>query len=263
MIIEYHRPETISQALELLARPQPLTLPLGGGTTLARQANEMDEPVALVDLQRLPLREIRREGQLLQVGGGVTLQQLVEHPDVPAALRASLTIEAGLNLRHMATAAGTIITCDGRSPFVTALLALDPRLLWVEAGQGEETQVSLGEFLMLRGARPASSGRLLTAIQFPLNAELHFESIARTPLDRPVVCAALAAWPSGRARLALGGYGKAPILAMDGPEPGGAGMAARSAYRAAEDAWATAEYRSAAAAVLAERLVASLQRGAA
>ena len=34
MIIEYHRPETIDEALDLLARSQPATVPLGGGTVL-------------------------------------------------------------------------------------------------------------------------------------------------------------------------------------------------------------------------------------
>ena len=258
MIIAYHRPATVGQALELLSRPAPLTLPLGGGTVLVRQVHQSSDPVAVVDLQLLPVRAIQQEGQYLRIGAGVTLQQVYDCPDIPEALRASLNVEAGLNLRNMATVAGTIVACGGRSAFVTALLALDPRLVWAQAGQSEEIQESLGDFLALRSSSARPTLRLITALYIPLNVEVRFESVARSPLDLPVVCAAAASWPSGRSRLVLGGCGKAPIVALDGPEPGGMGLAARSAYRAAGDSWATAEYRASAAAVLAERLAAQL-----
>lgn len=35
MILEYHRPKTIDEALALLERDNPRTVPLGGGTTLS------------------------------------------------------------------------------------------------------------------------------------------------------------------------------------------------------------------------------------
>ena len=81
-------------------------------------------------------------------------------------------------------------------------------------------------------------------------------TIARTPADRPIVCVAAARWPSGRTRLALGGFGAAPTLAMDGPEDSGAQIAAASAYSQAGDEWASAEYRSEAAGILALRCLA-------
>jgi CO/xanthine dehydrogenase FAD-binding subunit len=85
-----------------------------------------------------------------------------------------------------------------------------------------------------------------------------YESVARTPADLPIVCAAAAGWPSGRTRLALGGFGMAPLLALDGPEPEGAEIAARSAYSDAGDEWASAEYRREIAPVLARRCIEQL-----
>jgi CO/xanthine dehydrogenase FAD-binding subunit len=103
-------------------------------------------------------------------------------------------------------------------------------------------------------------GKLITAITIPLNVKLAFESVARTPADKPIVCAALASWPSGRTRLALGGYSKAPLLAMDGTESdgldtstGSVQAAARNAFHEATDEWASAEYRMDVAATLAKR----------
>jgi hypothetical protein len=84
---------------------------------------------------------------------------------------------------------------------------------------------------------------------------LAYDFTARSPKDLPIVCAAAAQWPSGRTRLALGGYGELPLLVMDGPEPGGAREAARSAFENAGDEWSDAEYRQEAAGILAQRVV--------
>ena len=249
MILEYHRPEDLDEALKLLARETPRTIPLGGGTVISR----WNAPgTAVVDLQRLGLGELRVEGHLLRIGATVTLQQILAADGIPAevheALAASLHPEAGINIRRMATTGGTLASCDGRSPFVTALLALDPRLVW----QPGDIVQPLGDYLPLRSEAP---GRLISEVQVSLNATLRFETVARAPVDRPVVCAAVARWPSGRTRVTLGGFGSAPILAMDGPEPVGAVTAARQACHFAVDEWASAEYRMDIAGKLVQRML--------
>jgi CO/xanthine dehydrogenase FAD-binding subunit len=93
----------------------------------------------------------------------------------------------------------------------------------------------------------------------PLNVKLAFEYVSRTPADKPIVCAALAQWNSGRTRLVLGGYGKSPMLAMDGTEADGVDVAARNAFHEATDEWASAEYRMDVAATLAKRCLQGIQ----
>jgi hypothetical protein len=56
----------------------------------------------------------------------------------------------------------------------------------------------------------------------------------------------------------LGGYGKSPLLAMDGTEADGLDSAARNAYHEANDEWASADYRMDVAATLAKRCLAGL-----
>jgi CO/xanthine dehydrogenase FAD-binding subunit len=94
---------------------------------------------------------------------------------------------------------------------------------------------------------------LITSLSLPLNAKIAFEYVSRTPSDKPIVCVALAQWPSGRTRLAVGGYGKAPILAMDGTEADGVETATSNAFHEANDNWASAEYRMDVAFTLAKR----------
>jgi probable selenate reductase FAD-binding subunit len=249
MIVEYHRPETLEQALGLLARPKPLTLPLGGGTIVNQPS---PNPVAVVDLQNLGLNTIESKGKKLTLGATCTLQQLFDAPGTPPALRQAIRHQATYNLRQMATVAGTLVAADGRSPLATTLLALGAELTF----QPDDQVVGLGDFLPLRHEH--APGWLITEISFPNHVQLAYDYVARTPADLPIVCVAVAQWPSGRMRVALGGYGSAPLLAMDGPEPAGAESAAQDAYHEAGDQWASAEYRRSIAATLVGRCIAAL-----
>jgi CO/xanthine dehydrogenase FAD-binding subunit len=244
MITAYHRPKTLDEALTLLT--QANMLPLGGGTLLSKPTTD---PVEVVDLQSLGLDFIKKSGNNLEVGAAVTLQQLLENEHCPDALKAALKLEAPLNLRNAATVAGALVSCDGRSTFATVMLALDAKIeQTMFASSKTETRLSnIGEFLPLR------PGGLITSITIPLNVKLAFDYVSRTPADKPIVCAALAQWNSGRTRLALGGYGKSPLLAMDGTESDGIETAARNAFHEATDEWASAEYRMSIAATLAKR----------
>lgn len=269
MIQEYHRPTDLAEALALLARSEPLTLPLGGGTVLSQPQPQERTPLladrssalAVVDVQALGLDTIERRGSGLVLGAAVRLQTLLELPELPPALAKALRLEASYNLRCMRTLAGALVSADGRSPLAAALLALDAMIecTW----QGGKRSYTLGELLPQRKA--LLTGKLITRITIPLSAALRYEYSARTPADRPLVCAAVARWASGRTRVALGGYGAMPLLVADGTadapasdslkegEFGGLALAAREAYSLAGDEWASAEYRCQAAAELVER----------
>jgi CO/xanthine dehydrogenase FAD-binding subunit len=235
MIVEYHGPDSIEEALKLLKRKDPVTVPLGGGTILNAPS---DEQVAVVDLQNLGFDKIVKKGSTLTVGATTTLENLLNFPDLPEALGKAIRHEATYNLRQASTIAGTIVAADGRSPFTTTLIALDPQLTWLP---GEKSQ-PLGEFIPLR--KEPWPGLLISQIVMPLQAKLAYEYVARSPADLPIVAVAVARWSSGRTRIVLGGYGESPMTVMDGAEDGGALAVVENAFLHAEDEWATAEYRA-------------------
>ena len=249
MITTYHRPKTLEEALDLLTLPN--TLPLGGGTLLSRPTTDS---VEVVDLQSLKLDAINKIGNNLELGATLTLQALLESEHCPGAVKSALKLEAPLNIRNSATIAGAIVACDGRSTFAGVLLALDAKITMSSKQKAEET-INIGDFLPLRDQ---VRGKLITKISLPANVKLGFEYLSKTPSDKPLVCAALAQWNSDRTRLALGGYGKSPILAMDGTEAEGVETAARNAFHEATDEWASAEYRMDVASTLARRCLESL-----
>lgn len=264
MITAYHRPTTLDEALTLLT--QPNVIPLGGGTLLSKPTTAS---VEVVDLQSLSLDTIKKQGNQLEIGATVTLQQLLESENCPEALKSALKLEAPLNMRNAATVAGTLVSCDGRSTFAAVMLALDAKLEIKSINQFELMEMEidarppkqdvatlgLGEFLPLRTEQ--IQGKLITSIIVPLNVKLAFDYVSRTPADKPIVCAALAQWNSGRTRLVLGGYGKNPMLAMDGTEAEGIETAAQNAFHEATDEWGSAEYRMDVATTLAKRCLES------
>jgi CO/xanthine dehydrogenase FAD-binding subunit len=261
MIVEYHRPKTVEEALKLLLRTDIVTVPLGGGTAIRRT---LSDPIAVVDLQELKLNTVQRRGNILEVGATVTLQTLLDTPDLPVALYKAIRHEVAYNIRQVATVVGTLVSSDGRSPLATALLALDTQLSIISRDETQNPpldldneQISLGDFFPLR--KELLRGRLVTQVQLPLNVRLAYEYVARTPADRSIVCVALAQWPAGRTRVALGGYGKAPVVVMDGLEAEGAQAAAQNAYSHAVDDWASAEYRQEVVGVLTRRCIETLR----
>jgi CO/xanthine dehydrogenase FAD-binding subunit len=152
----------------------------------------------------------------------------------------------------VASIAGTLVAADGRSPFTTALLALDAQLVLIP----DEEVVGLGDFLPLRS--DWLQGRLIAAVRFQKNIKLGYDYVARSPADQPIVCVAVCIWPSGRTRVALGGFGEAPMVVFDGAESSGAEAAANNAYSIANDEWASSDYRQEIASILTARILSRL-----
>jgi CO/xanthine dehydrogenase FAD-binding subunit len=254
MNMEYHRARSLDEALILLKKG----VPLAGGTSLAPRLRTLS---SVVDLQDIGLDTLEVTEASVIAGACVTLQSLaeIEVPVLGALARAS-RLEAGWNLRNVATLGGTLMTADGRSPLVTTLLALATRIDLEPGGEN----VALVELLARRGTQELD--RLVTTVLIPRPRWLAYEQVARSPADRPIVCAAVAEIePEGgqsQLRVALGGYGARPILVstIEGePESENAadelGRLASGAFAEAGDVWAGAEYRSEIAGVLVRRLL--------
>jgi CO/xanthine dehydrogenase FAD-binding subunit len=113
--------------------------------------------------------------------------------------------------------------------------------------------MSYGNLLPLRGEALAS--KLITEIAITTNVKLSYHYVARTPADRALVGLALAAWPSGRTRLAVSGFGRAPALALDGQDASGLETALENVLSEASDQWASAKYRMEAGKALLKRAI--------
>lgn len=244
MIKEYFRPKSVEEVVDLLQDPQKNLTPIGGGTTVSRHQDSLS---GVVDLQQAGLDFIESAGQNMLVGAAVKLEALIDHPEVDLELKRAIKIETNQNIRNAATLGGWLISSDGRSILSTLLLAMDTILTW----EPDSKKIHLGDWLPLRSE--TFPGVLLRELSWSKKLHVAFEYVARSPKDQPVLVAAVVQWQSGRTRVALGGFGDAPIIIMDGSDDSGLDFASRDAYAEAEDKWATAHYRREVAARLTQR----------
>jgi CO/xanthine dehydrogenase FAD-binding subunit len=220
MIIEYQRPGSLEEAIKLLGRKNPTTLPLGGGTILS--VKQKLEDFAVVDIQNLGLNKIEFDENTITIGAACSLQSLIDSTQVNPELKKAIRREISYNIRNMATIGGTIIAADGCSPLLTALSAIDVKTVW----QPDSVEILLGEWLPLRENK--KPGLLLEKIQFSNQMKLEIKSLGRSPQDYPMASVAVAQWKKGRMRIVIGADREGvPIMAMDGTGVHGASEAVK------------------------------------
>ncbi len=256
--LNYHRPKTIKETLALMEKG----VPLAGGTALTPQRYDV---AAVIDLQDLKLDELKVGKSKIRIGATVKLQALIKtQREIPQALAQACRQEAALNIRNAATIGGAVMTCDGRSPLLTALLALDASVT-TEPGNNSEP---LEKLLEKRAER--RKPRLIVALEMMPPKRMVYEQVSRSPADRPLVCLAVAEHLISQGKrhvvAALGGYGERPIRltkleeALEkGASIADAAALAEKAYSDAGDAFASAAYRAEIAGVLARRLLTEVQ----
>jgi CO/xanthine dehydrogenase FAD-binding subunit len=110
---DYVRPADLREAVATVSA-DPASAYLAGGTTqvdLMLKDGILDVE-RLVDITRLPLRGIRREGDALRVGALTTMEELAADPAVIERLpfvREALLLGASVQLRNMATIGGNLL----------------------------------------------------------------------------------------------------------------------------------------------------------
>lgn len=235
MIETYYRPDSIEEAVDLLKNPELSAIPLGGGIVVSKmEARDLN----VVDLQNLPLTYIHLEENKFHMGAAVKLEELRNAQELPDALKIAIEHECSFNLRQQASLAGSLLTSDGRSPLACVFLALNAKLVWLPSNTIESLEEYFGS--------GCKTGVLISEIVFEQPVLIDYDFVARTPFDQPIIQASRVQWASGRTRLVVGGWGKAPRVAFDSQKGGSQEAGLHLALSQADDDWATKEYRLAA-----------------
>lgn len=237
----------MNEALDLLMMPNKI--PLSGGTHLSQDTSISKD---LIDLQDLELNKINISGHCLEIGATVKLQELLTSKVLPQSFETAIQLEEPLNIRNMASVGGLLITCTGRSPIITSFLTMNAS---VKLQPGSES-MELQDFLDFRA--DDHKNYLVTSVIIQIPREFSFQYISRTKFDKPIICAALSTFANRKRCLALGGFGKYPIIVYKGTNEIDLPLSARNAYNKAEDEWSTAEYRAEMAEVLTKSCINNL-----
>jgi len=238
----YHRPQTLDEAIGLLARSGVTTRLLGGGTSL--NADPGVDPFEVVDLQALGLDGITTVGASVAIAAMTRLQDVGDNEVVPPLLRNLAHREGPNTLRNAATIGGVVASADPESELLAGLLVHEAAV--VVTTQEGSTELSLGDLLH---DRRALRGGVITSVKAAKGGVSAADRTGRTPADRPIVAVIGRRTEDGRTLVAVTGVASTPVLVeldqVDALQPAG-------------DFRGSSEYRRALARVLVDRVVSRL-----
>lgn len=193
MIIEYHKPTDISEALELLGRSNPKTVPLGGGTKLSQYSGE---PLAVVNLEALELSKIWMDKNILHIGSMATIQALIDSELIDKKIREACELEASHNLRQMGTIGGCCASDMQGSLLLGMLMAGNAELVF----EPNSTHIKIDEWLTKFGKKKPDG--FISEIFIDRRQRFAFEKISRTPKSPPMIFVCGCLLESGKIKLA-------------------------------------------------------------
>jgi len=274
----YHAPETVAQAVALLAG-DPDSRPLAGGTDLIVQMRSgRVAPSAVVDLKRIAgMIGVRAHGGGFAIGAATPCTALKNDAALveawPGVVEAANLI-GSVQVRNRATMAGNLCNASPAADSVPALIAAGATCLI--AGPNGEREIAVEALPQGPGRTALASGEFVLEIRLPARpaggGDAYLRAIPRTEMDIAVVGAgvALVIGADGictSARIAVGAVAPTALLVEDagaalvGTSLDDAALArmtdaVRAACRPIADKRGSVEYRTHMAGVLAVRAVA-------
>jgi aerobic carbon-monoxide dehydrogenase medium subunit len=213
-VIEYFRPASVSDAIELLGRHGPELLVLAGGTITMPLINDgISAPRRVMSLRAAGLDSLDLAQDQARIGATCPLQRLLELDELPLLAEAARQTGSWA-IRNMGTVGGNLFAPPPAGDITVALLALDAWLLL--AGPDVVRDVSIASFhtgFMTTALRP---DEIVTEIRVPTpRGVTAFRKLGRRQASTPsvVTVAARIEQRAGQvtaARVALGAVGPHP-----------------------------------------------------
>ena len=159
MIHDFLKPASVEEAL-VLKKKYTGSLYFGGGTEI-NYADSQKKSECVISLEGLGLKNIEQDGDNLIIGASVALQELIDSPLVPLALKEAARCIYSRNVRNMATLGGNIGAKRSDSAVISCLIALAAEVQTAEDGLiSVEEYISGGkESLILSVRLPKQNGQ--------------------------------------------------------------------------------------------------------
>ena len=213
--VSYARPDTVEEAIALLAANDGARALAGGQTLLNVMKQRAASPDVLVDLGRLDeLRTISVSGASLEIGAMTTLTSLIRSSEVevtrPILAEVAATV-ADVQVRNRGTLGGNICVNDPTNHFPPLLVALDATM--TIAGVDGERTVPAEAFFVGVFETTVREGELLTKITVPAGGRGSGDGMSGVTLGAhgTYIANAAASVVDGTWRIALGCVGAVPV----------------------------------------------------
>jgi 2-furoyl-CoA dehydrogenase FAD binding subunit len=216
---DYIRPDTVEEAVALLAEYGDDARILAGGQSLIPMLNlRLVETGVLIDISRIAaLDVIADHGNFIEVGAAVTQNKLMAWPDLKLKLplvAAVLPFVGHFQTRNKGTVCGSIAHADPSSELPLSLAVLEGQVVLRSKNRGERV-LAAHEFQkdMLTTARDADE--MIVAVRFPVveGKGVAFNEVARRHGDFAIIAIAAVADDRGEVQLGVGGMAGTPLIA--------------------------------------------------
>jgi carbon-monoxide dehydrogenase medium subunit len=274
---DYHRPETIDEAIRLMRDVQGARVLAGGHSLLPAMKLRLASPAALIDIGR-----IAQLKGVADSGGGLRIGALTTHAEVAASelvrqrcpvLAATAGNIGDQQVRNRGTLGGSVAHADPGADYPNVLLLLEATL---HAADGGARDIAAADFFVDLFTTSLKQGELLTAVSIPSmdGAKAAYLKHRHPASSFAVVgVGALLRMKDGKvdeARIAVGGATAIPVrakaaeAALNGRAPDEAAIAEASAAVAEAlkdpigDAYASGEFRTHLATIMTKRALSGL-----
>ena len=165
-VIEYLRPASVTEAIELLGRHGPELLVMAGGTISMPLVNDgISAPRRVMSLRAAGMDTLERASGQIRIGATCPLQRLLELDEAPILVQAARETGSWA-IRNMGTVGGNLFAPPPAGDVTVALLALDAVLLL--AGPAAIREVPIDAFHTGFMTTDLQPDELLTEIRLPL-----------------------------------------------------------------------------------------------
>lgn len=259
---EYHRPRTLSEAIDTLKQAEDGELLAGGQTLIPTLKQRLAQPSDLIDLAGIDeIKGIRREGDALVIGAMTPHAEVATSEQVRDTIPglASLANHIGdPQVRNRGTIGGSIANADPAADYPSAVVGLGATV------NTADKPIAADEFFTGMFETALEEHDVVVSVTFPIPQSSTYEKFPN-PASRYAIAGAFVCRIGGRVRVAITGAGpsvfRVPEMetalenhfspdALQGVEIGSDGLNS--------DIHASAEYRAHLVTVMARRAVAKM-----
>jgi 2-furoyl-CoA dehydrogenase FAD binding subunit len=222
---DYVRPETVEEAVAVLAEHGDNARVLAGGQSLLAMLNlRLVEPAVIIDITRIAeLGAIKEVDGKVEVGAAVTQNRFMAWADLSNKLPllvVALPFVGHFQTRNKGTVCGSIAHADPSSEIPLSLAVLEGEV--VLRSQRGTRVLKASEFQQDMMTTAREGDELITAVRFPVlpGRGVAFREVARRHGDFAIVAVAATVESGKTVRLGVGGMTGAPaVRRIDGSSP--------------------------------------------
>src|SRR5262245_17995650 len=208
---KYHRPATVRQAANLLAKNEDAKVIAGGHTLVPVMKQRLASPPHLVDLSHIEgLNAIEMKGRSLVIGATATHADVAGSATVREAIPALAELAGQIGdpaVRHKGTIGGSLANNDPTADYPAAVMALDATIVT------NKRRLKAEEFFQGLFSTALEADEIITKVMFPLAKKAAYIKF-RNQASRYALVGVFAAKRPSDVRVAVTGAGSNGVFRL-------------------------------------------------